>query len=271
MRALAGLVVLAVAGTLVPATSAAAATPLKANITCDATTGAITTSVSGTLLTGTVPTPVTVEFQRRSGAVVSATTSTSLPPLAQPVTAKTTTTTSGDVSASGYTGTFDPVTSLYYRETVVATFRNTSSGATYTTREATCEHDQRTTTTLDCDPVAGTVTATTAGRYGHAGAADGAGRPTTVGYRRVQIVQYDRNDPRFTGGSFFGWDIQHRLTKAADGTWADAGYVHTLNRNRDYYYYAEEITVGVLDASGRIVGGGTAKCTLVDGSATPTA
>ena len=45
--------------------------------------------------------------------------------------------------------------------------------------------------------------------------------------------------------------------------------MHTITSNP--YYYAEELTVGVFDAYGSIVGSGTARCTLFDGSLTPTA
>jgi hypothetical protein len=271
MRAFACLVLLATTGLLVPATAAVAATKLTANITCDAETGAITTWASGTLLTpGTAPTSVTVEFQRRSGVRVTVATSTSVPPLAQPFTVRTTTTSAGDVTATGYTGSFSPATSLFYRETLLVTFKNASSGATYTTREATCDYDQRTTVALTCDPTVDTVTAAVAGINGNAGASSGAGRPTRVGYHIVQIVQSTPDSPRFRGESLGGgWDVQHRLSQAADGTWADIGYVRTVTSNP--YYYAEEVTVGVSDAYGTVVGSGTAKCTLIDGSLTPAA
>jgi hypothetical protein len=271
LRALACVVVLVVAGLLVPATAATAVTRLIADITCDRETGAITTRVSGTLLQpAATGTPVTVEFQRRSGIRVTATTSTSLPRLTPPFTVNTTTTSSGDITASGYTGTFDPASSLYYREVLVATFRNTATGATYATREATCEYDQRTTVTMTCDPAAHTLTATATGINGQAGAADGSGRPTRIGYHIVTIVQGEKGGPRFRGETLGGvWDVEHRLTQAADGTWTDTGFVHTYTR--DQYYYAEEVTVGVFDAYGKIVGGGFATCVLIDGSVTPTA
>lgn len=267
LRALAGLVLLAATGLLVPATAATAATKLTATITCDATTGAITTRTSGTLLaSGSTPTPVLIEFQRRSGVRVTATASTSLPPLAQPFRVTTTATSAGDVAATGYTGTFTPATSLYYRETLLVTFKNTSSGATYATREATCTHDQRTTVALTCDPVARTVTATVTGRDGQAGAADGAGRPAYVAYHVATITQGSKDSPRFRGEALTPWDFQHRLSQAADGTWSDTGFVHAITR--DSYYYAEEVTVGVFDSAGTIVGSGFARCTLLDGSQT---
>ena len=270
LRALACLTVLATTGLLVPAGAAVAATPLKANITCDPETGAITTWASGNLLLPGTPTPVTVEFQRSSGVRVSATTSTALPPLAQPFTVTATTTSSGDITATGYTGTFNPTTSIYYREVLVVTFKNATSGAVYTSRQATCDYDQRSTITLTCDQVASTVTSAAAGINGLTGAANGAGRPTSVGYHFVQIIQSTKDSPRFRGESLGGvWDVRHSVTKAADGTWADTGYVHTITSNP--YYYAEELTVGVLDAYGTIVGSGTARCVLRDGSLTPTA
>src|SRR5690349_4664198 len=131
LRTLAGLVVVAVTGLLITPTAAMAAiTPLKAFITCDAETGAITTTASGNLVTaGTAPTRVTVEFQRRSGTLVTATSSTILAPLAQPFTTTVTTNAAGDIAATGYTGTFNPASALYYQEKLLVTFKNATSGA----------------------------------------------------------------------------------------------------------------------------------------------
>src|SRR5690349_19176570 len=107
MRTLAGLTVLAIGGVLLSPTAALAATSLKATIVCDAATGTVTTSTAGTLLAqGSAPTPVIVEFQRQAGTHVTATTSRRLAPLPQPFTVRTTATASGDVAATGYTGTF---------------------------------------------------------------------------------------------------------------------------------------------------------------------
>lgn len=266
LRTLAGVVVLAAAGLLVPATAAVAATPLTATITCDGATGAITTSTSGNLLLpGTGPRPVTVEFQRLRGLRVTATTSTPLTPMGQPFTVTTPATDSGDVAATGYTGTFDPATSLYYREAIRVTFKNAVTGAYYTERDATCHYDRRTTVTLTCDPAAGTVTAAVTGVNGQAGAAGGSGRASSVGYHIVRISQPKKDEPGFRGESLGGaWDVQHSLTRAADGTWADTGYVHTITSHP--YRFAEELTVGVLDSSGNVVGHGTSRCTLFDGS-----
>ena len=264
MRVLTGLIVLAAAAVLVPSSAALAATSLTANITCDARTGAITTSVSGSLLLPGEPALVTVEFQRKSGVRITPTTTLTIAPLSPPFRVTTTTTASGDIAAAGYTGSF-PLSSLYYRQTLLATFIDATTGATYTTREATCDYDQRTTVSLTCDQAAHTVTATVAGIKGQAGSTAVAGHPTRVGYRSVQISQATANDPRFRGemlGS--GWDIQHRLTQATDGTWADTGFVHPITSNP--YYYAEELTVGVFDANGTFVGSGSAACTLFDGS-----
>ena len=267
LRVLAGLVVLAAGALLAPASAAVAATSLTANISCDAETGAITTGVSGTLLAPGEPTPVLVEFQRKSGVRVTATTALTISPLGPPFRVTTTTTSSGDIAATGYTGSFSPSSSLYYRQTVLATFKNPDTGSTYTTREATCDYDQRTTVTLTCDPAASTVTATVTGIKGQAGSAGGAGRPTRIGYRSVQIIQSTADSPVFRGETLgSGWDLQHRLTQSADGTWADTGFVHPITSNP--YYYAEEVTVGVLDANGTIVGSGSATCTLFHAAAT---
>jgi hypothetical protein len=242
---------------------------LRANISCDAETGAVTTWASGTLFTaGTAPTSVTVEFQRRGGTRVTATTSTALASAAQPFVVKTTSTSSGEVNATGYHTTFNPVTSLFYRENLLVTFKN-AAGVTLTTREASCNHDQRTTVTLTCDPEARTITATVDGINGQAGASSGAGRPTRVGYHIVRIIQHVQNDPRFRSELLGGaWDVEHRVTRAADGTWTDAGYVHPQATSTPYYL-AEELTVGVFDTYGAIVGWSTTRCTLFDGSVTP--
>ena len=117
--------------------------------------------------------------------------------------------------------------------------------------------------------VARTLTATATGLNGQAGAADGAGRPKHIGYHIATIVQGEKDGPRFHGEAPGVWDVEHRLALAADGTWTDTGFVHTYTR--DQYYYAEEVTVGVFDAYGKMVGSGFATCTLIDGSATPTA
>jgi hypothetical protein len=266
LRALTGIVVLAAAGVLVPATAALAAyTPLTPVITCDGATGAVTTSVSGNLLaSGTTPTPVTVEFQRLRGVRVTATASSPLPTMAQPFTVKTTANPAGDIAATGYTGTFDPVTSFYYRETMRVTFKNTSTGAPYGYREATCQYDQRTTAALTCDPVAGTVTATATGVNGQAGSAEGSGRAAKVGYRVTQITQATKDGPIYRAETPWGYDVQHGLTRAADGSWADAGYVRTIKTHP--YRYSEELTVEVLDPFNNVVGTASAKCTLYDGS-----
>ncbi|MEU8230735.1 hypothetical protein AB0C12_14170 [Actinoplanes sp. NPDC048967] len=267
LRTLAGLVVLATAGLLITPTAAQAATPLRANISCDAETGAVTTWASGNLLVPGTPTSVIVEFQRRGGTRVTATTSTALASAAQPYVVKTTSTSTGDVNATGYHTTFDPVTSLFYRENLLVTFKN-AAGVTLTTREASCNYDQRTTATLTCDPEARTVTATVDGVNGQAGASSGAGRPTRVGYHVVRIIQHVQNEPRFRSELLGGaWDIEHRVTRAADGTWTDAGYARTQTGTP--YYYAEELTVGVFDTYGAIVGWTTTRCTLFDGSVTP--
>jgi hypothetical protein len=158
--------------------------------------------------------------------------------------------------------TCDPATSLYYRETIVVTFKNAAIGATYTTREATCDYDQRTTVTLTCDPAAGTVTAAVTGVNGQAGASIGSGRAARIGYRYARISQSRKGEPFFRSELFGpGWEIERRLTRAADGTWTDPGYVHGPVTSNPYYY-AEEVTVGILDTFGTVVGWGTAKCTL---------
>ncbi len=129
-----------------------------------------------------------VEFQRRSGRNVSLTATTSVPPLATPVKTTVMSTLAGGVTANGYTNTFTPATSLYYREAVVVTFKSLT-GQVYATRQATCERDLRTTVAVTCDPVAGTVTATVLGRDGQAGGSEGYGRAASVGYRTVTIGQ----------------------------------------------------------------------------------
>lgn len=269
LRVPAAVLALATIGFLAPASAARAATQLTATINCDPATGVITTSAAGTLLApGQPPTAVRVEFRRTGGVQVTATTSTILAPSTLPYAVPATTTSSGDISAVGYRGRFAPATSLYYREAIQVTFKNAATGETYTTREASCAYDQRSTVTLTCDPPAGTVTAAVTGHDGQAGAETGAGRPTIVGYRTAEISQATADGPRFRSeplGS--AWEVTHRLTQAADGTWADTGYVHPITNHP--YYYAEELTVGVLDLNGTIVGSGTAQCVLYDGSLTP--
>ncbi|GAA3946377.1 hypothetical protein Aau02nite_71930 [Amorphoplanes auranticolor] len=120
-------------------------------------------------------------------------------------------------------------------------------------------------------PAAGTVTIAIAGVNGKAGAADGAGRPARIGLRHVQTVQHGQHDPRFRGELLGpGWDTERRITQAADGTWSDPAFVRSTIAS-DPYYYAEELTVGVFDTYGAIVGWGTARCTLFDKSVPPAA
>ncbi|GAB7046014.1 hypothetical protein [Catenuloplanes indicus] len=266
LRALGALIVLATVAPLVPGTAAAAATPpLTVSITCDARTGAITTSTAGTLLKPGTPTAVTVEFARRSAYRITANGIVSLPQRA-PAVVTATTNSAGEIAATGYTGTFDPVGSLFYREQVLVTYRNAATGASYTQRDATCFHDRRTTVALTCDPAAGTVTAVVTGVDGHLPGNDLPGRAGRVGYHVATISQTGPDDPRFRGESLGGtWDVWHGISRAADGTWSDTGYVHA-GASRPYYY-AEELTVGVFDAYGLMVGAGSARCVLFDGAA----
>jgi len=255
----AGLAVaLAGAGLLVPATAASAATtPLTATVDCHAATGVVSARVSGTLLSPTTtPQAVTVEFKRASGVKVTATARTVLSPAAQPVVVRTTATTAGFVDASATTGTFDPA-SLYYREKFTVTLKNPATGATWATREGACDYDQRTTVTLTCDPVARTITAAATGINGNAGGADGSGRASTVRYMYWSVYQPTANDPGF-GRNPSGWDVSHQTVRAADGSWADTGYVHT--QATDAWNLREELVVGVFDSSGLQVGAGKAAC-----------
>ena len=258
LRTLLAAVVLATTALLLPATAASAATRLTATISCDPDTGVITTSVSGGLLAPSSPTPITATFQRTSGARVTATTVSSLP-VGQPFAVRTTSNYAGEITAAGYTSAFSP-TDLYYREKVVVKFTNTTTGSYYTSREATCHVDRRTTVTLTCDPDAATVTATVNGINGQ-----GAGRPASVGYRIARIQQSAPNDPTFRSELLGeGYDIRHRVTPAADGTWSDVGYTDTL-RSRPYHYW-QELTVAVFDQSGFQIGGASTSCVLFDGS-----
>lgn len=267
MRTLLTVALLGGTGLLAPATAASAGTPLRVSIVCDAATGTITTAASGGLLWAGPPKPVTVEFQRRTGRNVTPTGWEFINPLAEPFRVTVMSTSTGEVSATGYTGSFNPATSLYYRETVRVTF-SSPTGDHYGAREATCERDLRTTVTLTCDPTAGTVTAAVVGRNGRAGNADGYGRPTRVGYQATKTSQETPQDPGFTSHPLDSFDAVHRITQATDGTWTDTGYVRTITGKP--YYYAEEVTVSVWDRfGGGLIGGGSAKCILFNGSGTP--
>jgi hypothetical protein len=266
LRLLATVTLLAGTAVLMPASAASAATPLKASIVCDGQTGAITTSASGTLLQPGARRPVVVEFQRRSGRNIALGATAFLQPLATPFRTTVMSTLAGGVSANGYTNTFTPATSLYYREAIVVTFKSLT-GQVYATRQATCERDLRTTVTVTCDPAAGTVTATVLGRDGQAGGAAGHGRATSVGYRTVTISQSTADGVRWRQEPLIDFDFKHRVTPAADGTWSDTGFTHTISNSP--YFYAEEVTVGVFNQSGDLVGGGSGTCTLFDGSVTP--
>jgi hypothetical protein len=255
IRTLATVALLGAAAALVPAATASAATPLEANIVCD-DTGAVTTWVSGKFLVAGSPTSVTVEFQRRSAVNITAAGARAVAPLPQPFTVTVQSTSDGEVDAAGYTGSFDATTSLSYRETVVVTL-TTAAGA-HSTVQATCQRDVRNTVSLSCDPVAGTVTAATVGR--DANGAGEFGEPARVAYRYSSV--YEDEDGIRWGRSSDGWDATHSITPAADGSWADTGYVHTHSSDR---YYYEELTVEIYNRFGNLIGGGSAECTLGDG------
>jgi hypothetical protein len=265
MRMLATVTLLATTALLVPASAASAATTLAATIVCDAETGAITTSVAGPLYQAGAPRQVTVEFQRRDAVNVSLDARTTVPPLATPFKVTVSTKFNGSISATGYTGSFNPATSLYYQETVDVTIRN-AAGAVQATRSATCRRDLRTTLAITCDQAMGTLIAGVQGSAAREGVVDG--RPAGVRYRVETTFQVGPDDPLWRQGSLGGWDYDHRITPAADGTWADTGFTRTVTVGR-YHYYAVDITVGVFSAYGWVVGGGVAKCVLADASAAP--
>jgi hypothetical protein len=261
-RALVVLTVLATAGLLVPAGAASAATPLTATIVCDAADGIITTHAAGTVLAPGKPRPVVVQFARLSARNFNATGGTVVAPVT-PVKVTTLSTVNGTVDANGYTSVRDPG-SFYYTESVRVTFMDLG-GFVYSTRDATCARDAWTTLSLTCDTATGTVTAATTGH--DANVANVYGRPYNVAYQTFTTHQDGPDDPRWTSGSLgVVWDVSHRLTAAADGTWADTGYVHTPSAST--YYYAEQVNYGVFDSAGNTVGGGTASCTLYNGGAT---
>ena len=267
MRTLAIVPLLAATALLVPASAASAATRLVTSIVCDAETGVITTSISGNVFLPGPPQQVTVEFQRRNAANVTLAGRAAVPPLATPFKVTVTSTAAGDISATGYTGSFDPATSRYYQETVVVTARNAAGyGAT---RETTCRRDVRTTVTLTCDEAAGTVDAAVLGRDGQTGGTyDASGSPARVRYRTSTTLQHAPDEPRWVSGTLGdSWDFSQSVAPAADGTWANIAHIRTKDVT-DMYYYAEETTVGVFNQWGLMVGFGVARCVLVDRSAT---
>jgi hypothetical protein len=263
VRTLAIVTLLGATALLVPASAASAATRATAVIVCDPETGAITTSIAGPLVQAGAPRAVTVEFQRQDAVNISAAALTTIPPLATPFKVTVNTKSNGSISATGYTGSFDPATSLYYQETVFVTLRS-STGILYGTSQATCKRDVRTTVTLTCDEAAGAVTATVLGRDAQPGAA--GVRPRRVMYTTAVTYRTSADDPGWTAHTP-GWEIDHGVRLAADGTWTDTGYVKPVTAS-SFYYYAEKLTVGVFNEWGGIVGGGTAECVLVDRSVT---
>jgi hypothetical protein len=255
-------VVLVATGLLVPATAASAASgPLTANVTCDAQTGEVTTSVSGQLFYGAPAQAVKVEFKRTGGVRVTSTGKSAVTPMSQPFAVTATTTSSGSIDAAGYTGLFNPA-SQYYRETMTVTFKNPATGAVYTTRTGACNVDRRTTVTLTCDPETRTYTATASGINGQFGAGDGAGRPYTVSYLYTSLSQATATDPAFEYHNISGWDYTHRVARAGDGSWTDVGYVHTSTSTAAPWYSDNGLTVAVFDQYGAQVGAGTAKCVM---------
>jgi hypothetical protein len=265
MRTLAMATLLATTALLVPPSAASASGELVATINCDARTGIITTSVVGPLVQRGAPRPVTVEFERRRAVNVTATAVTPVVPPETPFQVVVRTRPDGSIRANGYTSSFAPETSLYYQETVGVTMKN-AGGIELARRDATCRRDLRTTVEIDCDEVAGTVTATTTGRDALAGGNGAPGRPWEVRYRRV-IVQQTAPDQPISRIGELDWTYTNRILTETNGNWQDTGYTDTPSVG-EYHYYAEEVTVGVFNGWDQPVGGGFATCVLVDRSGT---
>jgi hypothetical protein len=232
---------------------AAAAVPVSWApwITCDATTGTITTGLHhGDLVPGR---KVVATFTVYTGQTITATAHGSLPQYGS-------TTVTGTVGAdyqldlAGYTRAWDPAPYLYYEETVRVVLQYADGGATiWTGSTATCRYDPRNSYSFTCGG-AGTPTfaVSVTGTRATAASTDPLDYPSHVTYR-----QYIDED---TGSGFVAHyqaaDVDNRIVRTGD-TWADAGITRDLSRHLSF---VSRLEITVTNAFGWVVGGAQYVC-----------
>ncbi|TMQ95329.1 hypothetical protein ETD83_22420 [Actinomadura soli] len=233
----------------------AAPGPGRAEITCDASTGKISTRLTGTWVPGFA---YQAEFRLLTSSFVRTDGSLGWVPQFPAVTGTGTGASDGTLNIEGYTRDWNASDYLFYTETVRVIVRN-SAGAQVTERDATCDRDVRTTYTLTCDPATHTVSATVTGtRY----------RPNSgvrVEYNRITTYQTTPDSIRWTSWpSTQRPDISHSAPTDGDGRWSDLGYSNTFKSEPYYYEQTVEVTVKLSD--GTIVGRGSDHCVYADGT-----
>jgi hypothetical protein len=244
---------------LVPVVSsagpAAAGTPLKPAIACDAATNTISTSVSGgTLMPNQA---VRVAFRVQYGSYVTTSGSQGvIPQSGSTTTVPAVTAADGSVRATGYSRAWPASSYVFYTETVYVSITN-PAGVLLVAGSATCTRDLRTTVTLACDQQAHTITARTSGI--------GYTQPSRVRieYAYTSTSQATADSPRFTRQNLQPPDFVH-YAMPSGGTWSDIGYVHTIAG--DPYYLAETVLVTVRGDWSIVIGRGETSCVYADQS-----
>ncbi|MFI0371742.1 hypothetical protein ACH35V_28075 [Actinomadura sp. 1N219] len=229
--------------------------PGRAEITCDASTGKISTRLTGTWVPGFA---YQAEFRLLTGSFVRTDGSLGWVPQFPAVTGTGTGASNGALNIDGYTRDWNASDYLFYTETVQVIVRN-SAGAQVSERKATCNRDARTTYTLTCDPATHTISATvSATRYR-------SNSRVYVEYNRITTYQYTPDSTRWTSWpSSQKPDISHSALTDADGNWSDLGYSYTFKS--EPYYYEQTVEVIVKLSDGTIVGRGSDHCVYADGT-----
>ena len=254
-------VLVGVLAALLPATGAAAVTPLKATITCDSRLGWIHTGLTGGAGTFFANLPVNVEFRVLSGSYVTATT-WNVPPIGTAVTTAATTAPDGSLSVPGYGRPWRLSADLFYSETVQVTVTSQADGRSLWQGQASCLRDVRTTVTLGCDQATQTITARVDGVDYDKPQPMPRTQGLLVTYKTIITSQATKDDPRFTVISFEP-QVTHLLPQPTTSTFSDVGYTRTIPN--DPWYYAESLTVEVWEFGVNLrVGAGAATCVLDD-------
>jgi hypothetical protein len=269
VRALAALAAGALAAATAVATGAparAAVPSFQAVVTCDRATDTVTTGTTGgrAIVPGT---PVRVDFRFRSGTAVRSRVIEPVPAV-PPVSANATVAADGTLTTTGYTRAWQSASYEFWTETVDVSVYHRTTGQLITTRQATCTADTRTEVTLECDPVARTVTARARGT-GYPERESATYPPFGSVYVRWFVVttwQLTEDGERWTSQVLGPSPDYTHAAPLTGGAWSDLGHQRQLAR--DYHYYAEKVRVEVVSGHHRrVIGGGTASCVYADGGA----
>ncbi|TDD33005.1 hypothetical protein E1287_20675 [Actinomadura sp. KC06] len=229
--------------------------PGRAEITCDASTGKISTRLTGKWVPGFA---YQAEFRLLTGSFVRTDGSLGRVPQFPAVTGTGTGASNGALNIDGYTRDWNASDYLFYTETVRVIVRN-SAGAQVAQKDATCYRDVYTTYTITCDRSAHTVSATVSGtRYRPNG-------QVVIEYNRVTTSQRAPGEFRWTSMNLGPTpEISHREPTDANGSWSDLGYSHTFTT--DPYYYSQTVHVIVKHTDGTVIGRGSDHCVYADGT-----